>query len=292
MGLFTWNYYSWYEIHYIPAKIEKYKLVRVVAILAVRNEIVYIRRCIQHLIEQGIKVAVIDNESTDGTPDICSEFSPEDVIEMQIYPFNGVYEWEKLLIAKDQLRRKLDADWIIHQDADEFLWSNRVGESLQEALARAAQQNYDAVNFDEFVFIPDSQNISYDRTDFVKCMNSFYFFEPVFPNRILAFSNSLLVDNVSSGGHTLPMDQIRLFPQNMVLRHYIFLSRQHAIQKYERRVYRKAELQKGWHSNRVNVDWAKLTMPDKCILQDSSGNLEGELTKSQPMTKHFWDWYV
>ena len=46
---------------------------RVVAILAFRNESYYARTCIEHLIAEGIKCVVIDNESDNKTRSIYRE---------------------------------------------------------------------------------------------------------------------------------------------------------------------------------------------------------------------------
>jgi glycosyltransferase involved in cell wall biosynthesis len=57
-------------------------LVEVVAVLAVRNEEVYLGNALRHLKANGIKFAVIDNQSDDDTQSIIqsSEFS-SDLVE-------------------------------------------------------------------------------------------------------------------------------------------------------------------------------------------------------------------
>ncbi len=48
---------------------------RGVALLAVYNEEMFLRRCLQHLADQGIESYVIDNGSTDRSPAIAGSFS-------------------------------------------------------------------------------------------------------------------------------------------------------------------------------------------------------------------------
>jgi glycosyltransferase involved in cell wall biosynthesis len=264
--------------------------VKAVAILAVRNEALYIRRCIRWLLGQGVQVVVIDNESTDDTRAICAEFRADEVLGITSYPYNGHYPWRGLLQEKNRVRKQLDADWVIHQDADEILASNRPGESLHEALCRADRQGYDAVNFNEFVFIPDSPEKSYERSDYLQAMRFYYFFEPYAPRLVRAFKNCLAVDNVSSGGHAPPLEAVRLFPENMTLRHYIFLSVAHGREKYHSRVYAEEELALGWHGNRVRIRERRLVPPPVTTLERATGCLQAQLSVANPRLAHYWEW--
>ena len=47
---------------------------KVVALLAVRNEEYYMEKCLTYLYEQGIETCLIDNESTDRTLEIAQDF--------------------------------------------------------------------------------------------------------------------------------------------------------------------------------------------------------------------------
>jgi glycosyltransferase involved in cell wall biosynthesis len=49
-------------------------MIRALAVVCVRNEAIHIRRCLEHLIGSGLEVYLIDNQSTDGTREIASEF--------------------------------------------------------------------------------------------------------------------------------------------------------------------------------------------------------------------------
>jgi glycosyltransferase involved in cell wall biosynthesis len=76
---------------------------KVVAILSVYNEEVYISRCLQHLIDQGIKVCVIDNESTDRTFEIVSSFLNRGVIHIETIHREGIFNWDSILRRKEEL---------------------------------------------------------------------------------------------------------------------------------------------------------------------------------------------
>ena len=45
----------------------------IVAVLAMRNEKAYLDNALQHLIDNGIRYAILDNESDDGSADILNQ---------------------------------------------------------------------------------------------------------------------------------------------------------------------------------------------------------------------------
>jgi hypothetical protein len=50
--------------------------------------------------------------------------------------------------------RQREADWFMHVDADEIRLPPRTDRSLARAFAEVAGEGYNAVNFQEFTFIP------------------------------------------------------------------------------------------------------------------------------------------
>src|ERR1700689_1431169 len=104
---------------------------RVVAILAVHNERPYLANCLSNLIENEIDFAVIDNGLTDGSTELLREsgFAPH-LAGYRHVPFAGVFVWEEILLAQEQLLRTIEADWIVLVAPDEILHSNLPGETL------------------------------------------------------------------------------------------------------------------------------------------------------------------
>ncbi len=265
------------------------KDLQIIAILAIRNEEAYLARCLQHLQEQHIRVAIIDNESTDGSLDIAHAFHPHVVEHIQSHPYNGYYDWQGLLLAKDRLRRRLNADWFLHQDADEILQSPVQGETLQQGIARAHERGYDAINFDEFVFVYEDNEINYLGKDYVQQMRHYYFFENHKNRLVRAFSNRITANNLGTAGHGPPLNAVRLFPQNFILRHYIALSFKQAQKKYLQRVFSQEELSKGWHANRLRMTPKNLQAPS---MKRLTALPPDELPSADiPAQKqHYWDW--
>ena len=93
---------------------------RIVALLTVRNEALYLARCLEHLYQQGVESCVIDNESTDDTLAIAQSFLDRGVFRIESQAYNGFFDLTALLKMKERLSQEIDADWFIHHDADEI----------------------------------------------------------------------------------------------------------------------------------------------------------------------------
>ena len=260
---------------------------RIIALIAVRNESLYIGRCLEHLHSQGIYTYLIDNGSTDDTVEIAGRFADRGLVGVEQRPYAGFYDWTGLLERKDELARKLDADWFIHQDADEILEAADRRSSLLDAIRKAASEGYNAINFDEFVFLPVREEDDFEGTDYVAGMKHYYFHEPHALRLVRCWERGHEASLVASAGHNATFDGRRVYPHNFILRHYIFLSARHAMQKYGRnRRYAPGELDQGWH--RARAQWIGKTVR----LPNGSETLEwkstGQPDRSKPKRAHIF----
>lgn len=105
------------------------KTVDITVIILTYNEEIHIRRCLENVCPIAKKVYVVDSPSTDRTVDICNEFENVEVI-VHKYPGNQA---EQFNWALDNL--KIDTEWILRLDADEYLMPELV-EELKEKLPR------------------------------------------------------------------------------------------------------------------------------------------------------------
>jgi lipopolysaccharide transport system ATP-binding protein len=260
---------------------------RIVALLTIRNETRYLPRCLKHLSEQGVEICVVDNESTDDSRRIAEQFRDRGVFRIETQPFRGFYDHVALLRLKEKLSREICADWFIHCDADEIREAPAPFKSLRAGIMAADQEGFTAINFDEFVFLPTTDEESFEGTDYVQTMQHYYFFEPEPLRRVNAWKNiGHVIDLVSSGGHKIEFAGRKIYPVNFILRHYIVLSRAHAIAKYGReRIYSREEIeQRNWHGPRANFDSMRLRFPSRGQLQRLSGN--GLWDRTVPFKKH------
>jgi len=260
---------------------------RIIALLALRNEALYLERCLTHLASQGIEALVIDNDSTDGSLDIAQSFLGRGVLRVERLPYPGYYDWQGILRRKEQLATELDADWFIHHDADEIRQSPVPGQTLAEAIAVADAAGYDAIDFREFVFLPTRSDVDARGRDYAAALPYAYYFQPHPEHRVNAWkARGQSVDLVSSGGHRAEFAGRRLSPERLILRHYPFLSWSHLIDKYRHgRRYSDYEVQElGWHGKRACFDEGEAWLPniEDLIRPDTEGWQTDRVWTSHP----------
>jgi glycosyltransferase involved in cell wall biosynthesis len=263
------------------------KLFRAVAIVCLRNEELYVRRCLESLLAEGLEVFVIDHASSDRTVEIAGEYVGRGVIDVQPLPFGGHYALAEVLRAKRAVLGRLPHDWVVHVDADEWLQA-RAAEPLCDLLARADRAGCNCVNFDEFVFVPVGEEDFRGRPHHLE-MRWYYFFEPM-PARLLrAWKRTAGLSNHASGGHTLT-GETRVWPISQNMLHYVCLSRLHFEDKYLRRQYPAEELARDWHRNREVIKGGFRWPTDRQgLLHLPVGDPKG-FDRTAPRAQHFWEW--
>ena len=258
---------------------------RVVAILAAHNEERFIGACVEHLVAHGLEVYLLDNESTDRTVEIAEGWLGRGVVGIETMPRAGVYSWAPILERKAQVASELEADWFIHVDADEIRLPPKPGITLVEALAEEDRAGYNAVNFIEFAFVPTRECPDHDHPHFQRTMRRYYPFMPRAVDRLNAWKRQAApVDLVASGGHVVDFDGLRASPRSFPMRHYLYLSAEHASRKYLGRVYDASELRRGWHRRRAALRAEDIVLLADGDLREYTG--DGELDSSNPFTRH------
>jgi hypothetical protein len=258
------------------------------AILAIRNEEAYLANCLRHLVRNGIRFAIIDNGSTDSSAAIYGrhEFAAS-LVDVQELPFSGVFSLEEQLCRKKMIVDAIDTDWVIHLDADEMMHSYRRDETLNEALSRLDAAGWNAVNFDEYVFLPIDGEYPPELADFPP-LEHYYFFEPRPQRLVRAWCKAKGFSPLEDGGHSLIGSDIRLAREHLCLRHYIVRSQAHAFVKYVTRKFAADELARGWHYPRANNVASSFRFPPTSTLKRLACVQDRELDRSDPWTMHFW----
>lgn len=258
---------------------------RIIALLATFNEQRFIGDCLEHLARHGIDAYIIDNDSTDDTVAIVQQFAGRNLVGIEQLPRHGTYVWRAILERKAALAAELDADWFIHADPDETRLPPGPQHTLAEALAEADAAGYNAVNFMEFTFVPTRQSPDHNHADYLRTMRWYYPFLPEFPHRLTAWKKQTeLVDLGSTGGHRVAFPGLRMYPTSFPMRHYLFLSPAHAIEKHVRRVYDPAELAVGWHRARARLTAEGIVLQDESALRVYEG--DDQLDATQPLKAH------
>ncbi len=230
----------------------------IIAIIAAYNEGDVIYHVIGDLIENGISVYLIDNQSTDNTVEEASRWLGKGLFKIERFPdstgsaqgADRLYFWNELLKRKEELACQLDAAWFIHADADEFrecIWERM---SLADGIRLVDQLGYNAIDFEVLNFRPVDDGFV-PGGDVRKYLTGY---EP--PGRydtlqIKAWKKQVhRVDLAQTGGHEARFVDRRVFPFRFPMRHYPIRSAHHGLQKvYRDRLPRftREERDAGWH---------------------------------------------
>jgi glycosyltransferase involved in cell wall biosynthesis len=278
---------------------------KIVAILASYNEQKFIRACLEHYLEQGIEVYLLDNDSADDTLAIASEYLGRNLIGIERIPRHGMYQWRKILMRKEQLADEIQADWLMHSDPDEIRVAPDSTQTLAEAIADVDKQGYNAVNFMEYTFLPVRESPDHDNAEFQKTMRWYYPFAQRHPHRLnawkkqrrrwpgaralfseLAHNHRWRVPSVNlrdSGGHVVQFRGIHPYPVDFKLKHYIVLSLEHAIQKYVKKSFDPKEIA-GSHGWRATAKEHEFLLPSQSQMRVYKS--DNELDASNPLTEH------
>jgi glycosyltransferase involved in cell wall biosynthesis len=259
--------------------------VRVVAILACYNEERFIDGCIRQLVDDGVAVHLIDNASSDRTVEIAERHLGNGLLAIERLPRGDTYPWRRILVRKQELAASLDAEWVMHVDADEVRHSPTHGQKLAEALADVDRRGYTAVDFQEFTFVPTREHPDHDHPAFGETMRWYYPLQRAPHQQVKAWKRQdAPVDLVSSAGHRVSFPGARVYPESFPMRHYLFLSVEHALRKYVARRYDPDEVNDGWHTARAALraeDISLLSGSDLRVL-DANGTLDA----TDPWPRH------
>jgi glycosyltransferase involved in cell wall biosynthesis len=243
---------------------------KITALINVYNEEHVIKKSLDHLRDQGIDFYIIDNGSTDQTKHIIEQ-----------------YDFVSLLKHKESLAASLDTDWFIHHDADEFRTSNLPGETLASAIARIDAQGFNAINFQELTFIPTAEHPYHEPDSFIETMRWYYPFLPAPLHRVNAWKAGIRdIDLAANGGHRVVFPEIRIFPESLWMRHYLYISHEHFLYKYSNRRHHQADIDRGWHGWREKADDSRFYCPSERLLREFYPETPWLMDASEPLIKH------
>jgi len=227
----------------------------VAAIINVFNEYDILEQVVRYLKDQGVQVHIVDNWSTDGSYEIARTMLAQDVCSNVIrFPAEtpADYDLMGLLQHTAEYGAKLQSDWIIHYDADEFRCAPWPSTTLAEAISFVDGLGYSAIDFTILNFgFTDSD----EQVPFSPGARRFFDFgrHPAHQVQIKAWKNQgQVADLGSSGGHTAAFTGSRIFPLKFLTRHYPLRSTKQASTKIFRDRLPRIEREHrelGWHNH-------------------------------------------
>lgn len=235
--------------------------IQAVALMTVFNEQDIIETSIRHLLDDGVSVHVIDNHSTDETPEILAtleqEFRGRLVTQLSQTP-QDKFCLQDILKEKEQIAFDLyKGYWIVNVDTDEFRQSPWEGLSLSEAIQRVNTDGYNCINSILVNFRP-TDNDYVPGTDFVAHFRHCEFHHNLkFGHEKIWKQGNVKVDCHHSGGHRIHFPDRRFYPLPFLIRHYPIRSQEHGVRKVVReRLSRYSETEKrmGWHGHYAKVN--------------------------------------
>ena len=266
------------------------------AILAVKNEKRQISYVLSSLINEGLDVVLLDDGSTDGTRELAEHFLGKGLLEIRTRPDQGVYDWTSVLKWKKKVGSEFPHKWLVHVDADEWLQHPEQGKTLSDLINEADAAGANAIDFEEFTFIP-KRELSGEE-DPRKTFTSYYWHKPIGFGYLRAWKKRAGISNIKSGGHGLhgpflwARGGIKRYSKKGLLRHYPILGVEHLKEKYGKRVFAQRDLDRGWHSDRLNLsDWSLSVFENEHIFKLAK-TTDKDFIRSNPINKHFWyeDW--
>ena len=267
------------------------------AVVCARNEELQIERCLRNLIGQGFDVVLVDHASTDTTYERAEAFLGHGLLRIEPLIWHGYFSLSEQLRCKRQILTSTHHDWIAHFDADEGPQAADGWANLQQVVQAADASGFNCINFDEFVMLPPPQVPDRDPLEpFNGEFRHYYYFRPSHPRLMRLWRRDAGFSNLPAGGHLLHGADLRCFPQDQLLKHYIVLSQQAALAKYLPRVFSPEDLERGWHGNRVSIraDGIRAYFASqeidgrvRCLPSSNSADVD----RSAPQSTHFWDWF-
>ena len=256
----------------------------VIAILNTYNEEKLIRVCLEHLRKQGLDFIIIDNESTDRTIEIAKEFEGKGLIAVETIHRDNNFSLIPLLIRKEELASELCADWFMHVDCDEFRFPPAPYKTLKEAFVAVDFQGFNAVEFMEYTFVATKEHPEHDPETFLNSMQWYYSFQPFRPHRINAWKRCKEpVELKSFGGHQVNFPGRKVCPEYFILKHYTYLNRKSAIEKFVNTVFDPSE--DDMHGFRHGLCENDIILPSENQLRKFISN--DKLDASNPRTERY-----
>jgi len=203
------------------------------AVIPAYNEEDIIYSVVKHLVDEGIFVHVLDNESTDKTLAQLKSFSP---LQVSFSSFSSNNEFNEQ-IQGDNIRKAIETylkncDWIIKCDADEFLESPYEGVSVRQMIESADKKGFNAIGSCKFQFYPMSSESHHVAGDDVRKYYNYFerwqgnksFGQEMYHSphdlwKINCFKSGLKYFNPKNPE---PLSAVKLFPSLFIIRHYPF----------------------------------------------------------------------
>ena len=243
-------------------------MLRVVATMMVYNEADILSQVLDHLVDQGVYFVILDDSSGDGSVEIALSYAGKGLLEHKVVKHDTMM-WGKNLDCLLEMAARHHPDWILKNDADEFLEPPQEDETLAQAIAQEDSRGYNVIQFNDFEFRLTDQDYNSNEPD-IRTRLRFYTWWGDF--LYTAWKYYPRTSYRESAGHfpIFPKGiETKTSPRKFVMRHYRFRTPEQALRRvFKERLprYSRIELAKGWHHN-----YDTCREDPRSFIHDSSG---------------------
>jgi predicted O-methyltransferase YrrM len=236
----------------------------VAAILMARNAAPTLGRLLAHMEAHEVPVVMVDHGSTDASRAIAAAYRGRPVVELIDEPYGGVFDLTRQLEVKRAIMARLDVDWIVHLDADEFLIPPDPGETLRRFIGRVGP-DAEAIACMEYAFLPESEEVCHASESFVETMTAYVAVRNKDLKQRVFRRTADLAAWMRTGGHFVSEAAAA---EVLRLDHYVGLSLDHMRAQYLGRVLATSDIARQWHYDRRAASAAFIVAPPPGALRD------------------------
>lgn len=265
------------KIFEYPASMTVPEQFRVLAVIHFYNEADILEKTIEYLLDNDVDLYLADNWSDDGGYETAQRYREKypDRIFLERFPESGPsgnYDWYHQLERTEQIAAETAYDWYIHYDVDEMRLGPWKGKNLRETLYYIDRLGYNAVDNTviDFKLTKEDENNIFMR-------DTYFAFRHTRDGYLQrkTWKHADEIELKKSAGHTVKIENPKIFPLKILNRHYPLRSAKQAYRKIfvdRKPRFAKERKERGWHGHYEDINTKKdlFTHADNLILWDDS----------------------
>ncbi len=250
---------------YLDFNKENFKFFKVGGYIPHKDEADILEHSIKNLITQEIDVTLLDDNSDDtNTHLIRNSEILKNLKFISLFDY-GYYNWTYILKEIDRISSDSNFEYILRNDADEYLISPIDNYSLRQFLYFVNLCGFEKVDS----VVCNLHSVSAELNDFSEATHFSFPKSQAYSRVLRAWKNQNKLVNLSAfGGHDLPEPSGDYFPLTFTLLHAPMRNPNQIRAKLESRNTRgqKEHTEKGWHDHLIGKsEYGIMALPDNSI---------------------------
>ena len=242
----------------------------VMAIFPVRNEADIIEATVGKLLDNGVRVHIMDNWSSDGTWELLQAIE-NDNLYVERYPKDGedeYFQMTDILKRIEEIALQHPGAWILGQGSDEILRPPWPDMSLKDALYKVEKEGYNFITvlLHQFEPVDDDFRRGMDPEEHFE----YFWMEKKHLHRRIWKQPEERVNVAGSASHDVNFNGRKIYPETFIMKHYRVRTQEQGEKKIEERKqrYDPEEIKKGYHThyNHINKGYNFIKDPAKLLL--------------------------